>query len=134
MSETKIAQGSEIEGKKVSGHSRHPLRQRGLTVVNNIECHRWVAEHNVEAVVVEPIDGQTVVISQTSHKELDARLSAQTADIFSLSDRRSEQVVKQSGRHQANAWNFKKQTLVKIVLPRQEIINSLQKRIKNRGR
>ena len=131
--------GESIEGLKIHGHSRDPLHIQRATKIDGIKYFIYKAEFNVFAEIIigltcgiQKID-ENALITQGETIGCDTALvttkaSTRTPRQGNLSQKTVSDV---SHTHGANKWEFNKQTNVKVVTPRQEIINALQKREAN---
>jgi hypothetical protein len=131
--------GESIEGERIYGHSRDPLRSQPAKKINGIKCFLFKAEFNVVAEVVIEL---TAGVQQIDKNALTARsdtLGSNTALIATIATtktpRQRDLFQKPRSRvshtHGASEWESKQQTNVKVVTPRQEIINALYKRGEN---
>ena len=132
--------GESIEGLRVHGHSRDPLRIQRTTKVDGIKYFIYKAEFNVFAEVIIGLTSGIQKIGENSSIIEGETIGCDTALITTKASTRtpprqgnlSEKTVSNvSHTHGASKWEFNKQTNVKVVTPRQEIINALQKRENN---
>lgn len=119
--------GQAIEGEKVSGHSRHPLRTYGLWIENGVRCEKYVAEHNVRgratvAAMPPPIFVPGAVLDPSEE------VICERAVVFSLDSKPGTSVEKASHRHQANHWRFSKRTAVLVQRAHDGIRQALARR------
>jgi hypothetical protein len=125
-----------IEGAKIEGHSRDPLRPQCTKLVNGIRCFIYHADFNVyaEIITVRPpdapkLDGGAL----TAQGET---LGSDTAILTIVAKTRTPRhkdvfqalASHVTSTHGANKWAPKEQTNVKVKTPRQDIINAIQKR------
>jgi len=128
---TQVQLNAEIEGKKLSGDSRDPIRNRGLCRINNKEYHSFIANDNSNAVIIQSLSNEEP-ISQTSSRLVNDNISnVAQISLYSTSNKYTHSVENKTGRHKTNCWDFKKHTLAKISKPNPTTINSMQKRLKN---
>lgn len=128
-----------IEGDKIYGHSRDPLRSQPVKKINGIKCFIFKAEFDVFAETVIGLMhdtnkiGEAALISKGEKIECDTALIATIAK--GRTPRQKDLFQKTTSHvthtHGANEWEFKQQTNVKVVTPRQQIIDALQKRKEN---
>lgn len=126
---TKVDVGDAIEGKKVEGHSRKPLKYLGLFPQNGVMCHRFSAKFDVKAEITEPVreeDGTRRIDPRASIDPADT-IVARDAFVHSLERRHQDDLAPGSARHQATFWRFPKQTAVRVSLAHQEIQNARDK-------
>jgi len=125
-----------IEGLEIQGHSRDPLRFRSTKKINGIKCFIFKAEFNVFAEIIVELEGETPQIDINALTARGEKLGSDTVLITTIAKTRtphqkdlSQKTVSHvSHKHGASVWGFIRQTNVKIVTPRQEIVNALQKR------
>jgi hypothetical protein len=128
--------GESIEGEKIYGHSRDPLRSQPVKKINGTKCFIFKAEFNVFAEILVGLTQGTSQIKENALKTVEETLGCDTALITTVARTRTPRnrdlfqnpVSKVTHTHGANEWEFKQQTNVKVVTPRQEIINALRKR------
>jgi hypothetical protein len=128
--------GESIEGLEIQGHSRDPLRFQSTKKINGIKCFIFKAEFNVfaEIVVELPEDTQQIYINALT--TMGERLGSDTALIAIIAKTRTPRqrdlfqkiISHASHKHGASEWKSIQQTNVKVITPRQEIVNALQKR------
>jgi hypothetical protein len=123
-----------IEGLEVGGHSRDPLRYQRTIKTNGIKYFLYKTEFDVFAeIVVELIPGTPQIEKKALVKKGDT-IRCDTALITTIAHGRTPPLFRQkavsheSHTHGASEWEFSQKTNVKVVTPRQEIINALQKR------
>jgi hypothetical protein len=132
-------QGESIEGEKIYGHSRDPLRSHPVKKVNGIKCFLFKAEFDVFAEIVVGLAHDTQQIDENALITLGEKIECDTALITTIAKGRTPRqkdlfqkiTCHITHTHGANEWEFKQQTNAKVVTPRQEIINALQKRNEN---
>jgi hypothetical protein len=115
-----------IEGLKIQGHSRDPLRSKPVKKINGIKYFIYKAEFNVFAEIIVGLVPDTLPGKKIDEKALTAdgeTLGCDTALITTLAKSRTQKVVSHvSHTHGASEWEFQEQTNVKVVTPRQEVI------------
>ena len=127
-----------IEGLKIQGHSRDPIRSQPARKINGIKCFLYKAEFNVLAEVVIELTCGTQQIDKNALTAKGETIGCDTALITTIASARTPRLKEKtashvSHTHGANEWEFKQQTNVKVVIPRYEIINALQKRLAMTG-
>ena len=130
-----------IEGLKIQGHSRKPLRTQSLKIINGIRCFQFKAEFNVSAEVVIELANEAQQIYTDALTKRGDKLGGDTALIATIAKNNRTPRLKDlfnetveshiSHTHGANVWESKQQANARIVIPRQEIINALEKRNKS---
>jgi hypothetical protein len=128
--------GQSIEGEKISGHSRDPLRSQPAKIVNGVKCFFFKAEFNVVAEITVELAHDTPQIDDNALITKGEKLGCNSALIAIIAktptprqrDLFQEPASHVSHTHGANMWESKQQTNVKVITPRQEIIDALQKR------
>ena len=128
--------GESIEGLKIQGHSRDPLRYQRTEIINGIKYFLFKAEFNVFAEVIIQLTCGTPQIDENALITKGETIGCDTALITTIATTRTPRqrdlfqktVSHVSHTHGASEWEFKQQTNVKVVTPRQEIKNALQKR------
>lgn len=119
-----------IEGEKISGNSRDPLRFQRTQKINGEKCYIFKAEFNVHANITSPLSSGAVKIEKGALTEPGEKLGADTAVITSFSKNFSSALESNfTATHSGNTWEFSKQTNVKVITPRQQIINAVRKRL-----
>jgi hypothetical protein len=119
-----------IEGEKIFGDSRDPLRFRRTQIVNGKKCYIFKVEFNVHAEIIEPLSLGTAKIDQNALIGLGEKLGSDTAIITSFCQKISSSLESNfTSTHSGNTWGFSKQTNAKVVTPRQQIIDAIQKRL-----
>jgi hypothetical protein len=129
--------GESIEGMRIHGHSRDPLRYQRKAVVNGIKCFIFKAEKNVVAKISISLAGNIRKLDKNALTAADETLGCNTAILTTVAKTRTprERDLFQApashitSTHGANIWESKQQTNVKVVTPRQEIINGVWNRI-----
>lgn len=131
-----------IEGEKIYGHSRDPLRSQPAKKINGIKCFLFKVEFDVFAKIVIKL-----IPDAHKHKKIDEnalttigeKIECDTALIATIAKGRTprnkdlfQQISSHiTHTHGANEWESKQQANVKVITPRQEIINALHKRKEN---
>jgi len=131
--------GESIEGLEIKGHSRDPLRFLSTKKINGIKCFVFKAEFDVFAEIVVELADETPQIDINALTARDEKLGSDTALIATIAKTRTPRqidlfqkiVSHASHKHGASVWGSIHQTNVKVVTPRQEIVNALQKRDDN---
>jgi hypothetical protein len=127
--------GESIEGLKIQGHSRDPLRSNPVKKINGLKYFVYKAEFNVFAEIVAGLSPDILPDKKIDKNALiieGETLGCDTALITTIAKDRTQKIVSHvSHTHGASEWDFKQQTNVKVVTPRQEIIDALQKRNDN---
>jgi len=129
--------GESIEGLEIRGHSRDPLRYQRTAIINGIKCFLYKAEFNVFAELVIELTCGTPQIDKNALIMKGDTIGCDTALIATIASTRTPQqgnlfqktTSHVSHKHGASEWEFKQQTNVKVITPRQEIINALAKRL-----
>jgi hypothetical protein len=128
--------GESIEGTRIHGHSRDPLRFQPAKKTNGIKYFRFKVEFNVFAEVVIGLATGIQKIDTNAFTTRGDSLGSDTALITTIAKTRTPRkrdlfqkpASSVSHTHGANEWEFKQQTNVKVVTPRQEIRDALHKR------
>jgi hypothetical protein len=119
-----------IEGEKISGDSRDPLRFQRVQKINGRKLYIFKAEFNVHAQIAGVLPSGTAKIDENALTQLGEKLSSDTAVIASLSKNFSSVLESNfTATHSGNTWEFPKQTNAKVITPRQQIINAMRKRL-----
>jgi hypothetical protein len=119
-----------IEGEKISGDSRDPLRFQRIQKINGEKLYIFKAEFNVHAQITDALRPGAARIDANALTQQGEKLSCDTAVITSLSKNFSPVLESNfTATHSGNIWKFSKQTNVKVITPRQQIIDAMQKRI-----
>lgn len=126
-----VSIGGKIEGEKVEGTSRHPIKNRGMVQVNGKRCHRFMADMNIRAQIAEELpvgmlDDERLDSDAVTKK--DAEIICDKAIIHSLTAKYASDVKKGSATHKTNLWTFRKQTLVTVDRSHEGIGSALAKR------
>jgi hypothetical protein len=132
-------QGESIEGEKIYGHSRDPLRSQPVKKINGTKCFLFKAEFDVFAEIVVGLAHGAQQIDESALLTKGEKIECDTAQITTSAKgrtpRQKDLFQKTTSHithtHGANEWEFKQQTNAKVLTPRQEIINALQKRNEN---
>jgi hypothetical protein len=122
-----------IEGEKVSGDSRDPLRFQRVQSVNGIRCYIFKAEFNVHAQIIDALPPGVAKIDENALTHPGEKLSGDTVVITSLSKKFSLTLESNfTATHSGNTWGFSKQTNVRVITPRQQLIDAMRKRLNSR--
>jgi len=133
-----------IEGEKIRGNSRDPLRYLRNVKTNGKTCCLYKAAFNVFAKIEEAlITGTPLLDTDTESNagidkivpkpltDVGESISCDTAIITSIErikPSKESLVSNFTATHSTNTWEFRKQTNVKVVTPHQAIVNALQQR------
>ena len=125
-----------IEGLKIKGYSRDPIRSQSMKRISGKRYLILKAEFNVSAEIDKILQKGTNYIDVNALKEKGDRLSCDTAMITTLAKKQTPKSVKISQKlksnvtatHSSNEWCFGCHTNIKVITPRQEIINAIEKR------
>lgn len=123
--------GEAIEGIRIKGHSRDPLRMLGARPVemNGIRCYRFVADFDAVARIDKELPAGTPKIIPSSLVSEGDNVLCQKAIIYATKRRyKSEGVKPTTGRHKANHWTFSFQTAVQIEFGHEQIVMAVQTR------
>jgi len=131
--------GESIEGLEIQGHSRDPLRYQSTKEINGIKCFIFKAEFNVFAEIVVELSSKMPQIYADALTTKGESLGSDTALISIIAKTRTPRqrdlfqniASHVSHTHGASEWGSKLQANIKVVTPRQEIVNALQKRDEN---
>jgi hypothetical protein len=122
--------GESIEGERISGDSRDPLRFQRTQQINGKKCYIFKAEFNVHAEITAPLSSGTPLIDENALTQPGEKLGGDSAVITSSCNKFSSALRSNfTSTHSGNTWKFSEQTNVKIITPRQQIINAVQKRL-----
>jgi hypothetical protein len=123
-----------IEGESISGDSRDPLRFQRTQKVNGQKQYVFKAEFNVHAQITNTLPLGAAKIDENAFTQLGEKLSSSTAVITSLSKKFSPRLESNfTATHSSNTWEFSKQTNVKVITPRQLVINAIEKRLRTQS-
>lgn len=128
-----VLTGAAIEGAKVSGSSRDPLRNFGICVRNGIRCYRFVATFDVRAGISQTLQDGVPMIEPCANRQADAAVQCSRATIHSLDDKPKVHVAERTGAHRASHWRFADQTGVRVDAPHENLVNSMAKSQKRLG-
>jgi hypothetical protein len=131
--------GESIEGLKIQGHSRDPLRYQRTAIINGIKCFLFKANFNVFAKISAALPEGTSQIDETAFTIEGESLGCDSALITTIAKGRTprqrdlfqQPVSHASHTHGATEWESKHQTNVRIDIPRQDVINAQIKRNNN---
>jgi len=108
-----VREYESIEGKKIEGSSRNPLRFRGEEQIGDGPINYiFSASFNVRAMIAEGVEGPLLI--ENAYLQVGAELICQKATIRSVKNRKKEKVKMASSTHQATFWTFSQQTNVQI--------------------
>jgi hypothetical protein len=115
-----------IEGKRIIGQSRDPLRASGID--DDTGCFTWIASFDVKAYVdveLSAEEQQNMIIPTAETRRL-SRVVCKKARIYSRKKKRPSNagVAPGSATHKTNHWTFSRQTAVKIIFGHNEIMNT----------
>lgn len=121
-----VRRGEAIEGAAVSGSSRHELVARGMqpNAVGG-RCTRFVASFDVRAAVSRQLGADAQRWDPAASVDPNDEIVCDKVIIETLDRKPSRRVGARSGNHQANYWEFSKQTVVTIDRAHQEILNAI---------
>jgi hypothetical protein len=98
--------------------------------INGKKYYIFKAEFNVHARIANPLALNAAKIEEKALTEPGEKLSCDTAVITSVSKNFSSALESNfTATHSGNMWEFSKQTNVKVITPRQQIINAIRKRL-----
>jgi hypothetical protein len=122
-----------IEGLIIQGHSRKPIRSMPAKKISGMKCFIFKVEFNVFAEIVSALESKVPQIYKDALITIGETLGSDTALIATVAKTRipnySQNLISHgSHTHGANEWKFKEHTNAKVITPRQEIINALEKR------
>jgi hypothetical protein len=101
-----------------------------MQMINGKKCYIFKVEFNVHAEIIEPLASGTTQIDQNAFIGFGEKLSSDTAIITSFCQKYSSTLKSNfTSTHSGNTWGFSKQTNIKVVTPRQQIIDAKQKRL-----
>ena len=117
-----------IEGKKICGQSRDPLKYTRMLRIVEHRLHEYKDSFNVKSRISEALG--------LGEQRIDPDLSLNPADevdcdcglIRTKKAKFSQCVRASSGRHQSNFWDFNNHSTFTITKPHHEIYNAIQKR------
>jgi hypothetical protein len=119
-----------IEGEKISGDSRDPLRFQRTQIINGKRCYIFKAEFNVHAEITTRLSPGIPLINKNALTQPGEKLGGDSAVITSLCKKFSSALTSNfTSTHSGNTWEFSEQTNVKVITPRQQIVNAIQKRL-----
>jgi hypothetical protein len=119
-----------IEGEKISGDSRDPLRFQRMQKINGKKRYIFKAEFNVHAQITNALPPGAAKLDENALTQLGEKLGSDTAVVTSLAKNFSSVLESNfTATHSGNTWEFSKQTNVKIITPRQQIVNAIRKRL-----
>ena len=119
--------GDAIEGLKMRGQSRKPLRAMGMTLAPNGEpCEKYVADFDVKAEIEEVAESAQIVPGASVDPKDDVVCAS--AIIYSFDDKPSSHVARGSAKHKTSHWHFSKRTAVVVQSAHEEIRNAIDKR------
>lgn len=116
-----------IEGDKIRGHSRMPLKNRGLQQHNGNLVYRFVASFDVKSHIDKVLSLPNPQFEPNASISQQDKIVCQNALIHSSKSKYSSQVSKGSSTHKTNAWSFPQHTSVTITRSHQEIANAILK-------
>ena len=123
-----VDKGAAIEGAKVDGSSRNPLKNRGLWFRAGRRMHQFVASFNVKAEIRTELKHDVARIEPNAQTDSKSEIRCERALICSLDISPAQSVGPCSGTHKASLWAFSKQTAVIIDQAHQEFVNAQAKR------
>jgi len=131
--------GESIEGLEIQGHSRDPLRHLSTKIINGTKYFCFKAEFNVFAEIIVELSKEIPKIEEKPLTAKGEKLGSDTALITTIAKTRTprkkdlfqDTASHVSHKHGASVWRFTHQTNVKVITPRQEIMDAIQKRFNN---
>jgi hypothetical protein len=124
--------GESIEGLRIEGHSRKPLRSKPVQKIHGQKHFGYKVEFNVFAKIAAGLSPDMVPDKKIEKDALITEgetLGCDTAVIITIAKDRTQKAVSHvSHTHGANTWEFKQHTNIKVITPRKEIMDALQKR------
>ena len=124
-----VEKGKSIEGLRLEGSSRNPLRYKGAELVNGRKCHKFLATFNTKSSIIEKLGKDVRKIVGDAITDLDCTVLCDDAVIRSLEKKHSTAPKSNaSSTHGTNAWLFSNQTNVLITRSHKEIENAIFKR------
>jgi hypothetical protein len=119
-----------IEGERISGDSRDPVRFQRTQKILGEKRYIFKVEFNVHAKIAKSLLPGTVKIDVDALTHSGETLSSDTAVVTSFSKTFSSALESNfTATHSGNTWEFSEQTNVKVITPRQQIIDAMQKRL-----
>jgi hypothetical protein len=119
-----------IEGEKILGDSRDPLRFQRIQKINGKKRYIFKAEFNVHARIITALPPGAAQIDENALTHQGEKLGSDTAVITSFSKNFSATLEGNfTATHSGNTWDFSSQTNVKVITPRQQIIDAMRKRL-----
>ena len=120
----------------MQGHSRIPLLFRKTQVINGTKCFLYKAERNVVAKIAVELPQGAVLLYDDALVAKGESLGCMTAVIAVVArtvspknkDVFQEHTSHVTATHGANVWEIKHHANAKVITPRQEIMDALQKR------
>jgi hypothetical protein len=98
--------------------------------INGKRYYIFKAEFNVHAKIASPLAPNTVKIEEKALIEPEEKLGCDAALITSTTKNFSSALKSNfTATHSGNIWEFFKQTNVKVITPRQQIVDAMQKRL-----
>ncbi len=137
---TELYQSHEgIEGDKVDGHSRNPLKPRGPSRFHGILCTRYTASFDVVAKITDRLSEDPFYTPPSEINESDETRQKLLTDlgdsikcdkviIHTLAKgNRINCVAAASATHQAQFWDFNRHTHALIEVPHEQLVNAIEK-------
>lgn len=122
-----VSGGSALEGAKVSGHSRNPLKSLGLAKQNGERYEKYRADHDVKSSIVEAAEPPPTFFAEAS-LDAAATVVCERALICTFDKRPAQAVSPGSASHKANHWTFSKRTAVRVDRAHAEIQRAIENR------
>jgi len=126
--------GKSIEGLRIEGCSRKPAVFLRTKIINGMKYFVFKAEFNVSAEIVIELGNKTPKIDGNALVAKGETLGCDSALITTIAKTRTppkhlnKLISHGSHTHGTNEWVFKEHTNVRVTIPRQEIINAIEKR------
>lgn len=124
-----VKNGESIEGNGIDGHSRNPLKNRGLRPYNDNSYYRFVASRDVKAKIKQKIVGEPQ-IEENASTCLEDEIICDNAMINSVTGRYKQTIEAESAAHRARRWQFSGMAAIKIIIEHMSIRSAIDKRIK----
>jgi len=122
-----IRHGDAIEGAAVRLQARNRLISRPAMRVNGLLCCVWTTSFNIRAEIERELQPDAQRIVPSASTSMSDELLCDSATIFSLKDKYSEEITMGSSTHQCQVRHFHKQTAVVVDGPHLELIRSAAK-------
>lgn len=125
-----VKSGESLEGKKLKGSSRKPVKYKGIILENGKKLHKFTAQFNSKSSIKEILSEDDEKIIDKASTSLDDNINCDDVLLRSLDRKYStEKESNSSGTHSAFAWAFPKQTNCMITKSHKEIEAGIRKRL-----